>query len=108
MPRWTLPSNGGQTHVMVRRTAADAPSPLASDVPMTVHATSPQFKENARVALADEHLQSALAKVRRGFIEKRRAAAERLPEFERLRDQARDIKNHTLAHLDLYLGPVRK
>jgi len=70
---------------------------------MTVHATSPQFKENARVALADEHLQSALAKVRRGFIEKRRAAAERLPEFERLRDQARDIKNHTLAHLDLYL-----
>jgi L-lactate dehydrogenase complex protein LldF len=26
-----------------------------------------------------------------------------LPEFEALRDSARDIKNHTLAHLDLYL-----
>ena len=26
-----------------------------------------------------------------------------LPEFERLRDVARDIKNHTLAHLDFYL-----
>src|SRR5215212_2057981 len=71
--------------------------------PMTVHATSPQFKENAREALADEQLQAALAKVRRGFVEKRKAAADRLPEFERLRDQARDIKNHTLAHLDLYL-----
>ena len=26
-----------------------------------------------------------------------------LPEFESIRDAARDIKNHTLAHLDLYL-----
>src|SRR5215212_3009880 len=71
--------------------------------PMTVHATSPQFKENAREALADEQLQAALAKVRRGFVEKRKAAADRLPEFEGLRDAARDIKNHTLEHLDLYL-----
>ena len=31
------------------------------------------------------------------------AAAARLPEFEALRDSARDIKNHALAHLDLYL-----
>ena len=30
-------------------------------------------------------------------------AADALPEFEALRDAARDIKNHTLAHLDLYL-----
>jgi hypothetical protein len=30
-------------------------------------------------------------------------AVEALPEFEALRDNARDIKNHTLAHLDLYL-----
>jgi L-lactate dehydrogenase complex protein LldF len=27
-----------------------------------------------------------------------------LPEFDRLRDQSRDIKDHTLAHLDLYLA----
>ena len=27
----------------------------------------------------------------------------RLPEFEQLRDQARDVKNHVLAHLDYYL-----
>ncbi|MEC9342897.1 MAG: LutB/LldF family L-lactate oxidation iron-sulfur protein, partial [Pseudomonadota bacterium] len=34
---------------------------------------------------------------------KRANAAAALPEFEALRDSARDIKNHTLAHLDLYL-----
>ena len=37
---------------------------------------------------------------------RRRAApppSTRLPEFEALRDSARDIKDHTLAHLDLYL-----
>ena len=31
------------------------------------------------------------------------AAVAALPEFEQLRDIARDIKNHTLAHLDFYL-----
>ena len=38
-----------------------------------------------------------------GFIDKRRKAIDALPEFDALRDQARDIKDHTLAHLDLYL-----
>jgi L-lactate dehydrogenase complex protein LldF len=70
---------------------------------MTVHATSPHFKDNAKAALADEQLQIALSKVRTGFIDKRAQAAARLPEFEDLRDSARDIKDHTLAHLDLYL-----
>ncbi len=41
--------------------------------------------------------------MRRGFVDKHKATADRLPEFEGLRDAARDIKNHTLAHLDLYL-----
>ena len=65
--------------------------------------TSPQFKENARHALHDVHLQKALGHVRSGFIDKRLKAVEALPEFDRLRDSSRDIKNHTLAHLDLYL-----
>jgi L-lactate dehydrogenase complex protein LldF len=64
--------------------------------------TSPAFKNNARAALGDAQLQRALSKGL-GFVERRRLAAERLPEFEGLRDAARDIKNHTLAHLDLYL-----
>ena len=34
---------------------------------------------------------------------KKAKAAAKLPEFEVLRDAARDIKNHTLAHLDFYL-----
>jgi L-lactate dehydrogenase complex protein LldF len=64
--------------------------------------TSPAFKDNARAALADAQLQRALSKGL-GFVERRRLAAERLPEFDALRDAARDIKDHTLAHLDLYL-----
>jgi L-lactate dehydrogenase complex protein LldF len=70
---------------------------------MSVHPTSPQFKENAHRALGDEQLQKALANVRQGFIDKRAAVAAKLPEFEDLRDSARDIKNHALEHLDLYL-----
>ena len=73
------------------------------EIAMTVHATSPFFKDNARQALADAQLQRALGLVKHGFVNRRRAAADRLPEFEELRDAARDIKNHTLAHLDLYL-----
>src|SRR5438477_10296722 len=64
--------------------------------------TSPTFKENARAALADTQLQRALSRGL-GFTERRRLAADRLPEFDALRDASRDLKNHTLAHLDLYL-----
>ena len=70
--------------------------------------TTPNFKENASRALADAPLQKALKNVEIGFIAKRLAAAEALPEFEQLRDNARDIKNHTLAHLDLYLEEYEK
>jgi L-lactate dehydrogenase complex protein LldF len=64
---------------------------------------SPRFKENVKEALADAQLQRALGNTGSGFIERRANAAARLPEFDALRDSARDIKNHTLAHLDLYL-----
>src|SRR5215207_9056292 len=70
---------------------------------MSVHATSPRFKQNAAEALDDAQLQRALGNVKRGFIDNRQAAIDRLPEFDALRDSARDIKDHTLAHLDLYL-----
>ncbi|MEJ2116445.1 MAG: LutB/LldF family L-lactate oxidation iron-sulfur protein [Alphaproteobacteria bacterium] len=65
--------------------------------------TSHAFKQNAAEALVDEQLQKALRNVDRGFVAKRAAAREKLPEFDRLRDEARDIKNHTLDYLDLYL-----
>src|SRR5580658_6964295 len=66
-------------------------------------ASSPRFPDNARAALADAELQHALKFVEVNFIARRREVADRLPEFEALRDCARDIKDHTLAHLDLYL-----
>ncbi len=65
--------------------------------------TTATFKENAKEALADPQLQKALRVVRAGFIDKRKKAVDALPEFDLIRDAARDIKNHTLAHLDLYL-----
>ena len=69
---------------------------------MSGSVTTPRFKQNAHDALGDARLQRALGHAR-NFIPRRGAAVERLPEFEALRDSARDIKNHTLAHLDLYL-----
>ena len=66
-------------------------------------ATSPAFKENAHHALADAGLQKALARSGPSFIARRTAAVAALPEFEQLRDNARDIKNHALANLDFYL-----
>ena len=65
--------------------------------------TAQDFKQNSKHALADPQLQRALNHVRSNFIEKRAAAAAALPEFERLREAARSIKDHTLAHLDVYL-----
>ncbi|MBS98362.1 MAG: iron-sulfur cluster-binding protein [Oceanospirillaceae bacterium] len=64
---------------------------------------SPEFKESARIALTDANLQKALGNLKAGFPAKRATAAARLPEFEALRDQARDLKNHIIEHLDLYL-----
>ena len=70
---------------------------------MSAPQNSAGFAAGAHRALDDMHLQKALHVSRPGFITKRAKAAERLPEFEALRDAARDIKAHTLAHLDLYL-----
>ncbi len=70
--------------------------------------TSHDFKQNAASALADTQLQRALGNARTGFIAKRFKARSLLPEFDMLCDQAKEIKNHTLAHLDLYLEAYEK
>src|SRR3984893_2562668 len=67
-------------------------------------ATSRTFVQNARAGLANENLQHALGLARTGFPLRRRLAIERLPEFEALRENGRSIKDHTLEHLDFYLG----
>jgi L-lactate dehydrogenase complex protein LldF len=68
-----------------------------------LHPTTPRFKQNARAALADPNIQAAMSHAQSGFVDKRAKARARLPEFDALRDAARDLKDHTLANLDLYL-----
>ena len=65
--------------------------------------TAHAFKVQAKRALANAELQRALGRAKGGFVDKRRAAVKALPEFEQLRAAAREIKEHTLAHLDYYL-----
>ena len=65
-------------------------------------AASP-FASRAANALADLRLQRALADVPGGFVAARARAKAALPEFEALRRTGRDIKDHALGHLDLYL-----
>ena len=62
-----------------------------------------EFQDRAKQALQDVSLQRALAKARGGFVDHRQEAIDALPEFDAIRDAARDIKNHVLANLDDYL-----
>ncbi|MCP4469268.1 MAG: iron-sulfur cluster-binding protein [Gammaproteobacteria bacterium] len=64
---------------------------------------SHRFKQNVSVALEDVSLQKALSRVQEGFVDKRAAVVSTLPEFEQLREQGREIRNHVLDHLDFYL-----
>ena len=61
------------------------------------------FHDRTRAAVHDPQVAKSARHIKEGFIVKRAKARDRLPEFDRLRDAARDIKDHTLAHLDLYL-----
>jgi L-lactate dehydrogenase complex protein LldF len=70
---------------------------------MTQAITSTRFRQNTRRALEDAQLQKALTRAEVGFIGRRRGAVAKLPEYDALCDEARDIKDHALAHLDLYL-----
>jgi len=82
---------------------AAAAAPLGIAKAATHSASTQCFKGNAKAALGDRDLQNALKFVEVNFIARRQEVADRLPEFEALRDAARDIKDHTLAYLDLYL-----
>jgi L-lactate dehydrogenase complex protein LldF len=68
-----------------------------------MESSSPNFQSNVQKALADKQLQWAMTETGPRFIEKRTKARAALPEFDALRDQARDIKDHVLAYLDIYL-----
>lgn len=61
------------------------------------------FKSNAKNALGDKQLRRALDTLEGGFVASRAKVRAQLPEFDQLRDQAKEIKDHVLEHLDLYL-----
>ena len=61
------------------------------------------FKQRADLALHDMELQKALGMLKGGLAAKRGVAVAAMPEFDAVRDVGRDIKEHTLAHLDFYL-----
>ena len=65
--------------------------------------TSASFPANARTALGDPVLRQALGNLRTGFPVRRAEVIAALPEFDALRDEGRDLKNHVLANLDHYL-----
>jgi len=68
-----------------------------------MEAKSLQFKRNAADALKDQDLQSALDFAKDGFIGRRTKAVAQLPEWDSIRSDVRDMKNHVLDHLDHYL-----
>jgi L-lactate dehydrogenase complex protein LldF len=59
-------------------------------------------------ALADRPLQAALVRLTGTLMEANRRGFAALADSERLRDYAKHIKEHTLAHLDQYLEQLEK
>lgn len=67
------------------------------------HTPDKDFIIRASDALANTHLQQALSKAGNGFVEKRSAAAAKLPNFEAMRDRAQAVRQRTLQNLDTFL-----
>jgi L-lactate dehydrogenase complex protein LldF len=68
-----------------------------------MQSSSHAFPDQAQRALSDANLQKALGHMLGGFAARRATAVARLPEFDALREEAKTIKDHVLAHLDFYL-----
>jgi L-lactate dehydrogenase complex protein LldF len=67
------------------------------------HPSSATFPANVTAALGNATLRGALTRATDLFAERRAKAIGSVPDWERLREQARAIKAHTPAHLDRYL-----
>lgn len=62
------------------------------------------FDAQARDALGDATLKSALRNATDLFAERRTAAIDAVPDWEELREHARQVKDATVARLDHYIG----
>ncbi len=69
--------------------------------PLTVN-----FRSKASQTLADAQIQQSIEHVYTGFFQSRLAAAADTPDWEVLRTKGKAIKDHTIAHLDYYLGQL--
>ena len=65
--------------------------------------TTETFDRNARAALNDDQLRDALRNLAATFGERRKLAIKSVDDWEGLREQARNVKDNTLTHLDTYL-----
>ena len=63
----------------------------------------PSFPVAAKAAAADSQLRANLAHATHTIRAKRAGAVAELADWEQLRQAAKAIKDHTLAHLDTYL-----
>jgi L-lactate dehydrogenase complex protein LldF len=72
---------------------------------MSAHAQSETFRSSYRQALTNSNLRQTLSKATSQFVVARKNAASDLgeEEWEHLRNNARQIKDHTLLHLGSYL-----
>jgi len=70
---------------------------------MSGHLPMETFDANARAALLDRTLNGALKRATDRFAGQRRAAIDAMPEWEAMRERAREIKAEVLADLDRYL-----
>ena len=70
--------------------------------------TSSQFRQTARVKLADPRLQAALKKLQGNFVKGRADRIAELDNFADIRDAGAAIRDRALAHLDLYLEEFEK
>ena len=63
----------------------------------------PTFQQGARLALQDAQLRRNLRKATKTIRGKRASMVAEVPDWQQLREAGREIKAHTMRHLDRYL-----
>src|SRR6266705_4552225 len=71
-----------------------------------MHAENPDLTGRSHAALEDPILQGALKNATTLFIDRRADAITSVPDWEGLRQRARQVKEHTINNLDYYLEQV--
>jgi L-lactate dehydrogenase complex protein LldF len=71
-----------------------------------VSAAPASFYRRTADALADARLRGAVGRVTASVRRSRQAALDRLPDADAWRDHARQLRAHTIAHLDRYLDEL--